>query len=79
MTTTAAVDEGCPWCGSWTSHHIAICPAVQAIEFHPNGMVSRVEKVKKPDLMLDGWMGGSVSSTISRANITWEQGSPETK
>jgi hypothetical protein len=41
-----AMHEGqCRWCGRW---HGPVCPRVQAIEYHPDGTVKRVEFRQAP-------------------------------
>ncbi len=37
-------DDACPHCGKW---HIGTgpCPRIRAIEYHPNGIIKRVEYV----------------------------------
>jgi hypothetical protein len=40
---TALPSPTCRWCGAW---HGPRCPTVQAIEYHPDGTVKRVEFVK---------------------------------
>lgn len=41
MTTTAAPAPSCPHCGGWP--HQGVCPMVQAVEYHPDGTIKRVE------------------------------------
>lgn len=38
--SVARMSQPCGYCGGY---HLAVCPRVKAIEYHPNGMVARVE------------------------------------
>lgn len=50
MSSTAVGMEICHFCGM---HHGGRCPSVQAIEYHPDGSIKRVEFVK-PAIPLPG-------------------------
>lgn len=40
-TNTVSPEGQCPWCGPvW---HSGMCPRVEAIEYHQNGTIKRVE------------------------------------
>jgi hypothetical protein len=41
-TSTTKLEDECPWC-SGIIHYGSPCPRVKAIEYHPNGMIKRVE------------------------------------
>ena len=46
MTQMAPPPGYCPWCStvwSFTYHSLGECPTVKAIEYHPNGLMKRVE------------------------------------
>ena len=47
-TTSAdwpSMSKPCPWCsGPWNQvYHSGVCPRVRAIDYHPNGMIKRIE------------------------------------
>ena len=42
--TTAVKMPTCPYCGSMPHQHLSQCPAINAIEYYPNGTIKRVEK-----------------------------------
>jgi hypothetical protein len=42
MSTARGLAAPCRWCGQI---HTQLCPAVRAMEFHPDGSVKRVEFV----------------------------------
>ena len=42
--TSAVPVPQCPYCGCVPHQHISQCPAVQKIEYYPNGTIKSVEK-----------------------------------
>jgi hypothetical protein len=43
-TSVTSLALPCAYCGTYPAHTPSVCPRVKAVEYHPNGMLKRVEK-----------------------------------
>ena len=44
-TSSMSPEGSCPWCSGAGQYvyHSGACPKIKAIEYHPNGLIKRVE------------------------------------